>query len=289
VGVTTPSDSPAVLHQERTLYTEDGLRLATERWQPTEADVRVELLVVPGYADHAARYRDMAHALAPLGIALTALDPRGHGRSEGPRGHVGRYEEYHLDVRAALGALELGRPRFVLGHSQGALIVLDALMHNALPGELAGLVLTSPFLDLALRVPPWKVAVSDLAGRYVPRLALPSGLLPSSLSHDEAEVQAYARDPLVFKTATAGWFAAVKLAQARVMQLRALRMPLLLYYSPDDAIALASATARFVEQVAVGDKTVHIRAGEGHEPQHELERAGLFKDIGAWVLAHRAG
>ena len=44
--------------------------------------------------EHAARYREYAHFLADNGVYVVAPDLRGHGLSEGQRGHVDDYAEY---------------------------------------------------------------------------------------------------------------------------------------------------------------------------------------------------
>ena len=46
------------------------------------------LAVVHGYFEHSGRYRALAEAMAGLGVATYAVDLRGHGLSDGARGHV---------------------------------------------------------------------------------------------------------------------------------------------------------------------------------------------------------
>ena len=55
--------------------------------------------IVPGYADHAARYEPIMDVWADLGIASVGIDLRGHGRSDGTRGHVAAFDEYIDDFR----------------------------------------------------------------------------------------------------------------------------------------------------------------------------------------------
>ena len=82
------------------------------------------LLIVHGYApEHAARYREYAHFLADNGVYVVAPDLRGHGLSEGQRGHVDDYAEYFLDVEEAKRLLLEDTPTLILGHSNGGLIV----------------------------------------------------------------------------------------------------------------------------------------------------------------------
>ena len=42
--------------------------------------------IIPGYADHGARYAHVMGALAEHGIGSVAVDLRGHGRAQGTRG-----------------------------------------------------------------------------------------------------------------------------------------------------------------------------------------------------------
>ncbi|MDP9428068.1 MAG: alpha/beta hydrolase, partial [Actinomycetota bacterium] len=64
----------------------DGVRLAERRWTP-EGPVRGTIQVVHGLSEHAGRYERLARALTARGLAVAALDQRGHGltaESTGP-------------------------------------------------------------------------------------------------------------------------------------------------------------------------------------------------------------
>ena len=56
---------------------------------------------------------------------IVCPDLRGHGRSEGRRGHVSRFENYYLDLESARALGNDNLPSFMLGHSLGGLLVLD--------------------------------------------------------------------------------------------------------------------------------------------------------------------
>lgn len=276
------------VHRELSLYSNDGLQLYAQRWEP-EAGARAEVLIVHGYFDHSNRFRDVARTLADAGIAVTAADLRGHGRSEGPRGFVRHFEDYLDDVQAALQSVPRGPPRFLLGHSMGGLVTLDFVARRPAARELAGLLVTSPYLGLAIPVPAWKKKLGDVAAEVWPRLGVPSGLDAADLSHDTAVVDAYRRDPLVFQKATAGWFKEITLAQARVMATTRLELPLLYYYSDSDRIVSPPAAKAFGEAVATPDKTVRLRAGSFHEILNEpAHRGEVLDEMKAWMLA-RAG
>jgi acylglycerol lipase len=274
------------IHREMNLYSGDGLQLFAQSWVP-ETTRRAELLIVHGYKEHGGRYRELAHTLADAGIASTALDLRGHGRSEGTRGFVRHFEDYHADVRAALATLGPG-PRFLLGHSLGGLIVIDFVARHAEARSLNGLVVVSPYLGLAIEVPPVKRWVGHALGGLFPKLSVPSGLDPAGLSHDQVIVDAYRNDPMVFPQATAGWFQESTLAQERAIRIKNLEVPILVYYSETDPIASGARSKAFAETLVSPDKTVRPRAGALHEILNETDRQEVHAELRDWILSHLA-
>lgn len=270
-----------------TLSSSDGTQLAAQRWSPL-GDPRAALLVIHGYADHGERYRELGLTLADRGIDTVAVDLRGHGRSSGQRGYIDKFSQYHDDVEAAFGGMTMahrgrGIARFVLGHSNGGLIALDWVADKK--PDISGLIVTNPFLDLAMKVPGLKLAAGHLAARLAPRIALPSGIPPEGISHEAAIVEAYRRDPLVFTTATAGYFKHSREAQARVRALKSIDVPLLYCHSDSDPIASPVANAELAATIASRDKTVIVRLGEFHEILNETNRAELMERIGDWILS----
>ena len=91
-----------------------------------------EPAVVSEMRDAVAETRDLTRTFeSPDGGAIEVLcgvDLRGHGRSPGLRGHIDGWEDYREDLQSFLQwspTWEPARPRFVLGHSMGSLVVLD--------------------------------------------------------------------------------------------------------------------------------------------------------------------
>jgi alpha-beta hydrolase superfamily lysophospholipase len=271
-----------VTHGESTILSADGTKLALQQFSG-DGPVLAEVLVIHGYADHGGRYREISEHLTRAGLRVTTLDLRGHGRSEGQRGYVASFLDYHADVSAALATLDVARPHFILAHSMGAMLVLDYLAQNA--PKLAGLIVTNPFLAMAEAPPKAKLLVGKAAAFLAPRLSLPSGLAPASISRDPAMVEAYRKDPLVFTTANAAWFRECGFAQARARALKTLPMPLFFAYSLSDPIAAGEASRALARELQTPDKKVVERDGL-HEILNETNRAELHDMIRDWILAH---
>jgi acylglycerol lipase len=271
-------------HREITLRAADGASLFAQRWAP-KGEAKAEVLVIHGYAEHSGRYRELAEAFGIMNIATTAVDLRGHGTSSGRRGFVRRFEEYHFDIDAGFSLMQ-GKSRFLLGHSNGGLAALDYVALKQ--PSLAGLVVTSPLLGLPPSVPKAKILVGKIAGALIPTLLIPSGIDPSGISHDQAIVDAYKADPMVFTTAATGWFRAIQLAWTRIDGLSRVNVPLLFAYSGADRVVSQVANEAFAARIQSPDKTVWRREGEFHEILNETNRAVLHRQVGEWILKHAA-
>lgn len=267
----------------------DGRKLAVQRW-PASGDACASVLIVHGYFEHGGRYDEFGRYLAARRIEACAVDLRGHGLSSGARGHIGSFDEYLWDVDAAWARLS-GEHRFLLGHSLGGLVALRWMSEpraGHAPSHARGLILTNPFLQAALRIPAWKVAVGRVMASIYPKFSLPAGLDPSLLSHDEASNDGYRQDKLVFDRATAGWFAATTRAQAEMAHRTALPVPLLCVVGEADGIALPQATLDYFERVRAPRKTLSVLPQQYHEVLHEPQRIDLFDAIASWIDQNRS-
>ena len=84
---------------------DDGTKIRLGRWND---DGDKDVLLVHGLAEHLGRYSHVAEFFAERGWRVTALEFRGHGESEGQRGHTTSWMKYCEDLQAAMSAV--GRP-----------------------------------------------------------------------------------------------------------------------------------------------------------------------------------
>lgn len=160
------------------LTADDGVRLRAAFWT---AGARGTVLLFPGRTEYVEKYACAAADLAARGYATVAIDWRGQGLADrllADRGigHVGRFDDYQRDlaaVLAALGALPLPRPLFLMAHSMGGAIGLRAL-HRGLDVNAA--VFSAPMWGIAmapaLRPVAWALSYMlrgiGLGARYTP-------------------------------------------------------------------------------------------------------------------------
>lgn len=129
-----------------TLRTADGLALGAWLVPPRGPDRKVTVLVASGNAGDRSLRAPLAAALAEQGLGVLLFDYRGYGGNPGSPTERG----LAMDVRAARRFLveQVGvPPRRLLyyGESLGAAVVAELATEH----PPAGLVLRSPFLDLA--------------------------------------------------------------------------------------------------------------------------------------------
>jgi alpha-beta hydrolase superfamily lysophospholipase len=228
--------------------------LQLEQFDPPEA-LRAHLVIVHGYSSHAGLYRHVAAMLAASGLAVTTFDCRGHGRSSGRRGHAHRFTEFLDDLdlvltRARAAAPQL--PLYLLGHSHGAVILLDAVLAQRVRPDR--MVLAAPWLQLAMKVPWWKLQLGAFTSRFWPTLAMANGIRPEDVSRNPEVLENFWKDPLVHHVATTRWFAEATAAQRRILAAAAqLGVPTLLLVAGADRIVvndaasvLAEAAPRFI-------------------------------------------
>ena len=176
--------------QEWTLTSKDGLRLAARGWAVESPKGAVAL--VHGHGEHSMRYRHVADFFAANNLSTYAFDHRGHGISEGKRGHSPNYDSILGDVGDFVDQVkEKNRdlPIFVYGHSMGGNLVLN-YGHNR-PAGVKGVVCSSPWIRLAFAPPKAKVILANVLESIYPSLTLSSGLDSRSLSHDGAVCDAH--------------------------------------------------------------------------------------------------
>lgn len=263
--------------QRLDLYSADRTRLTGWRWDPPE--VRGDVLLVHGLAEHLGRYGHVVRALNAAGYRVTGVELRGHGSSDGRRGHVDTWAQYVEDLRAAAAAI--GGPHAILAHSMGGLVALDHLRE----GSAWAAVVTAPLLGVAVRPPRWKVAAANVLSRWLPRLPMSNELDTRDISTDPEVVRAYEADPLVYGTVTPRWFTEMNAARERVLaHAERYEVPLLAAWGTGDRITSGAAIEAFASRYG---GPVETRPYEGlfHEILNEPDKEAILDGIVTWLDA----
>ena len=269
--------------QDLSWRAEDGLKLAGHFWAPVEQP-RGLVALVHGHGEHCGRYGHVAEVFTERGLAVAAMDQRGHGRSEGKRGHSPSYEHLMNDIASLITE---GRrfvpegPLVLYGHSMGGAEVLNFVLRRK--PTIAGTIVTGPLLRVAFEPPSWKIALGRGMQHLWPSLTQPTGLKPEHISRDSETVKRYSQDPLVHDKMSAKLFVDLMAAGDYALEhAHEFPAPLFLVHGAADCLTAAPATQEFGEKMGEGC-TLKIYNGWFHEVHHEPERAQFFDDLRAWL------
>jgi alpha-beta hydrolase superfamily lysophospholipase len=247
------------------------------------------IVLAHGINDHSGRYAHVVDALVAHGMAVYTIDHRGHGKSEGPRAQVRRFDDLVDDFALVTtqAAKEQPGPLYVLGHSMGGLLATRYTLRNQ--ASMAGLVLSAPAIVIDEQTSPvMKLALLALA-RVAPRLTL----LPERhglLSRDPEVERVKKLDPLISdRKTTIGSARALLIASEQTQkELGQLTLPLLVMHGADDTLTFPSGSRMVIDRAASTDKTLKIWPGLRHEIFNEPEGPEVIEYMVGWLNARIA-
>ncbi len=259
-------------------------KLFEQSWRDASARPRAALVVVHGLKDHGSRYRGLAEALAPRGIAVHALDLRGHAHSEGRRVAIEDFDQYVEDVAiftARVQAEHPNEPVFLFGHSMGGAIATLVVLEKR--PAIRGLVLSGA----ALAAPGFFTR----GGVHVTNALAPSArvfqLDLEDFSRDPNVVREGRADPLVYQPAAPAHTANEVLgAIAKIDDaMNRLDVPTLILHGDADKVTPPEGSRALYRRASSADKSLKLYPRLYHDLLHEPERALVIGDIATWIEA----
>jgi alpha-beta hydrolase superfamily lysophospholipase len=285
-----------------------GVHVTYRRWLP-DGDVRATVQLVHGASEHSGRYDRLAGALTAQGLAVYAMDLRGHGRTAEGTG-TGRFGAPGVDgvlddvqgVHLVAAEQHPGASRLLIGHSMGSIIALAAAERDG--ADLAGLVLSGPIgvspdlpdmvsaLDEAIAVGAGENALDALGAFNRP--FEPARTPFDWLSRDPAEVDKYVDDPLcgdqmplTVAYASGVFGLSVRAATAEAVAQLPNGLPVLLLSGEHDPVGgeNAAQVTALAELLRARGLIVdqHVYPEARHEVFNETNRDEVVGDLLAWL------
>ena len=254
---------------------------------------RAALIVVHGIAEHGARYRHAAAALAAKDIAVFVYDQRGHGEDAGPRTHVADFADFAHDL-SLIGANIQARfpalPIFIWGHSMGSIVVTLAVVQGL--GFASGIITTGCALDAMPKLDGASGVALKLASMLAPRARINLRIDASALMQDLEEQRKHMSDPLVPRTASLrllyGFALACRTCRANA---KGITLPWLAVHGEADRVCPVSGSQKLIEALGSRDKHLVTYPGLLHEVHNEdtASRVALFDLMSRWILERTRG
>jgi len=266
---------------ESDFRTSDGLRLHKKLYIPVKPPIAT-ITLVHGFGEHKDRYILWIALFADAGYIVQAYDHRGHGVSEGPRGHVPTLDHLVEDLALVVAQADKSLPHFLYGHSLGGGTVLSYLIKY--PGTVTGALVTDPLIKLSIAVPKWKEFAARWVSRIVPTFVLGNELKPELLTHDLDVVKSYAADPLIFSVVSAAAGSIFfDMGDGHIIpNAHKIVDPILLVHGTADQVTSQAATEQVYQLITSPDKTLALKEGWFHEPHNEIGKEAAFAEFVAW-------
>lgn len=275
------------MNYKSTMYASfDGMKLSGYLWEP-HATPKAVINLVHGYGEYSHRYDDWASRFTDKGFIVHAIDYRGHGKSDGRRGHINSFDEFLKDVDVLINESKKrypNLPQFIYGHSLGGNIVTNYILKRN--HQFTGALISSPWFKLSFDPSVLMLSVARIMKRVYPKFTQNANLDVKGLSHDKKIVDDYINDPLVHeKISTRMFFEIYNAGLWAIKNADEINLPILVQHGTDDHITSYKASKEFAEKAKSAGKDVVYKEWTGlyHELHNELEKDAIFEFVVNWI------
>lgn len=295
---TTPPAMPPQPVLEADQYRSfDGDVFGCRSWVPAKQEPTTVLIGVHGISGHAGDYDNLGRFLLKHrpGTALYAAETRGQGMDPelGRRGDIISPEEWYRDLHTFSGLVQKRHPKAKVvwfGESMGALIVMHA--YAAVPegqNKPDALVLASPIVDIASKLPVWKYRLARTLAVMFPKFRISleslSGVQHAVVTEDDIHAEQAAKNPWYIKRYTLRLLLHLgRMSEALPVQVREADCPVLLLHGGKDLFTSEESVKRL--EADAGGKDGLSRKfypDSYHLLLYDHQRERIFKDVVGWL------
>ncbi len=290
-GTTRPADARA---QRRVTQRPAGTPSSLQAGHP-----HAIVICMHGLSGAASDFWPLGQELPKRDLLVYAPQLRGQGHDPDlkTRGDISSSRRWQRDLReftTLVRERHPGVPVFWLGESMGSLIVMQTAARRPLSGPFSppdGVLLLSPAVGLRERLPVWKEWLVRTANHVIPARRIDIAKLDSkrvpTMQVTRHTTQA-SQTPLTPHAVT-GQSIRLLLEVDKMMQqsndaARALTLPVLVLYTPNDPIVTREQVERWFEHIDSADKTRLFYPEDYHLILHDDHRWQAVEQIGDWLL-----
>ncbi len=264
----------------------NNVSLYFQRWHSAQKQpAKATVVIVHGLGSHSGLFQPLVDRLLAQNYCIYSFDLRGHGRSEGQRGYINRWDEYREDLRQFVNWVqwqEGDRPCYLMGNSLGAAIVLDYSLQ--FPDSVDGLILSAPAVSTQ-GISPLKLKAGRLLSQVYPHFSLSTGFKQKQPStRDTAVNAAYANDPLRHSRGTARLSTEFfQVNQQTWQNIGELELPTLILQGSADVVAPVAVTRQFFGRMSGENKSLYVYPDGYHEICNDINRDQVIGDLLKWL------
>jgi len=267
-----------------------GKKMATYEWHPNGPSKAIVFLF-PGYADHSENNAHVAFLLVQQEYSAFAIDPIGHGRSEGLRGLI---ENFNQSIDDTLRWIRQVRARFgnktkafLFGGSMGGAYCLHLLLKTG--QEFDGAFMSAPAIKASDDLYPILRKLARFAAELIPAVPIAPSLSDIPSCMDENINIALKSDPLFYngRMRPKTGLEYMKNFEYLTDNLENINEPFLVMHGEDDVIIKYADSSKLLYERATSlDKTIKVLKGERHNFLQSYKWKEYVKEIIEWFDRH---
>lgn len=269
-------------YSENYYKTKDKKKLFIRSWFPSD-HTSLMVIFLHDIGEHSGRYESWAKQFIDNDIAVYAMDIRGHGKSEGKRGHVDNFDVLLKDIKLLISNVEKEHPNLpilIYGQGLGGNLALYYGLNKK--ANVDGLIITSPWLRSSRKVNDKHGLYLSFVGKYLPKISLKYIRPTSNLTNDATILKNYFSDPLSHNKITVKTLNTIE-ESGNVITSRKykINLPVLLMHGTSDNLTSSNETLKFGENSS--NMEVKIWKGKYHELHTDINKTEVFEFIKKWI------
>ncbi|XP_020959534.1 caffeoylshikimate esterase isoform X1 [Arachis ipaensis] len=291
-------------YQEEYWRNSRGMQLFTCKWLPLSSP-KALVFLCHGYGMECSRFmRECGVRLACARYAVYGVDYEGHGKSQGARCYIKKFDNIvHdcFDFFSSVTGLEeyRGKPRFLYGESMGGAVAL--LLHMKHHSFWDGAVLVAPMCKISEKVKPHQVVINILTKveDIIPKWKIvPTKDVINSAFKDPAKRERVTHSSSTIRKNKLIYQERPRLKTALEMlrtsmsieeSLYKVTLPFFVLHGEADTVTDPDVSGALYERASSKDKTIKLYPSMWHgltsgEPDDNIDI--VFDDIITWLDTH---
>lgn len=260
--------------------TQDQLSLHVQKWNEN-IKTKASICIIHGLGEHQNGYAHMAKFYCKKGFQVYSYDQRGHGKSEGKRGHTPGLKFNLRDLKDVLNTIR-EKKLFLYGHSFGGNVLANFILRNKLL-SFKGIILSAPWLKLSETPGLFDRILARTMNIVYPSFTKDKNIDPTSISNITSSQKSYNEDPLNHNRISARLFC--EFFESGLWALKnaeKLNIETLIVHGDQDDVISKNGSILFAKK-SLGKAKYKIFKNTKHEIHNDLSQKELFVFVMNWI------
>lgn len=269
-------------HTSYSISSSDGIKLFIRDYSLQNSNKVI--LIIHGLGEHSGRYLKLIQDFNDKNISVFTIDIRGHGKSEGKRGHSPFYQQLMNDIQCFIEHVTKKIPDqkyFLYGHSFGGNLVINySFQENK---KINGIIATSPLIKPSIAPSRIVLFMGKLFKKIVPSLILSNGININGISRNMQVINDYRNDPLIHnKVSVQLGLDIISSGIYALENSQYITVPMIVFHGKNDGLTSYSASQKLVQNSGPNIKFIGFDDAY-HEIHNEPEKVELLRNIFNWI------